>query len=79
MWLQPRTALIAVLFFGLNPGLLYMQTTAMNEPLFLAEMIWAVVLIIEYGRALEADETKRAAKLLIIAPAWFSWRGIYAL
>ncbi|HEX3472479.1 MAG TPA: glycosyltransferase family 39 protein [Silvibacterium sp.] len=64
-WLQPGTALIAVLFFGLNPGLLYMQTTAMNEPLFLAEMIWAVVLIIEYARALEGDEAKRAAKLLI--------------
>ena len=67
LWLHPRSALIAALFFGLNPGLLYMQTTAMNEPLFLAEMIWAVVLIIEYGRALEADETKRAAKLLICA------------
>ncbi len=67
LWLPPRAALIAVLFFGLNPGLLYMQTTAMNEPLFLAEMIWAVMLIIEYGRALEADETKRAAKLLICA------------
>jgi len=65
LWLPPRTALIAVLFFGSNPGLLYMQTTAMNEPLFLAEMIWAVVLIIEYGRALEADEAGRAAKLLI--------------
>ena len=64
-WLQPRTALLAVVFFALNPGLLYMQTTAMNEPLFLAVMIWAVVLIIEYGRALEADETRRAVQLLI--------------
>ncbi len=64
-WLQPRTALIAVVFFALNPGLLYMQTTAMNEPLFLAVMIWVVVLIIEYGRALEAHETRRAAQLLI--------------
>jgi hypothetical protein len=65
LWVEPRSALIAVLFFGLNPGLLYMQTTAMNEPLFLAEMIWAVVLIVEYGRALDEDETSRAAKLLI--------------
>ena len=67
LWIKPRSALVAVLFFGLNPGLLYMQTTAMNEPLFLAEMIWAVVLIVEYGRALDADETSRAAKLLISA------------
>ncbi|HZD50017.1 MAG TPA: glycosyltransferase family 39 protein, partial [Silvibacterium sp.] len=65
LWCGPRVALIAVLFFGLNPGLLYMQTTAMNEPLFLAEMIWAVLLLIEFGLALEADETERAARLLI--------------
>src|SRR3984885_7912631 len=28
-----------------------MATTAMNEPLFLAEMIWAVLLIVEFQRA----------------------------
>jgi Dolichyl-phosphate-mannose-protein mannosyltransferase len=67
LWVQPRSALVAVLFFGLNPGLLYMQTTAMNEPLFLAEMIWAVLLVVEYGRALEQDELEQAAKLLIAA------------
>jgi len=67
LWVQPRSALVAALFFGLNPGLLYMQTTAMNEPLFLAEMIWAVALIIEYERALRADEIERSAKLLFCA------------
>jgi hypothetical protein len=67
LWVSTPSALVAVAFFGLNPGLLYMQTTAMNEPLFLAEMIWAVVLIIEFGRALEAGEMDRASKLLIIA------------
>jgi len=67
LWVQPRTALIAPLFFGLNPGLLYMQTTAMTEPLFLAEMIWAVVLIVEFERALDKDEIGRAAKLLVVA------------
>jgi hypothetical protein len=65
LWVSPRNALVAVVFFGLNPGLLYMQTTAMNEPLFLAEMIWAVVLIVEFGRALEARETELASRLLI--------------
>jgi hypothetical protein len=65
LWVGPRSALVAVLFFGLNPGLLYMQTTAMNEPLFLAEMVWTVVLIVEFGRALETSELKLAAKLLI--------------
>ncbi len=67
LWVLPGSALVAVLFFALNPGLLYMQTTAMNEPLFLAEMIWAVLLIVEYGRALQADEIGRAAKLLVSA------------
>ena len=65
LWVLPGSALVAVLFFALNPGLLYMQTTAMNEPLFLAEMIWAVLLMVEYGRALQAAELERAAKLLI--------------
>ena len=38
-------AWLAVAFFALNPGLLYFSTTAMTEPLFLAEMIWAALLI----------------------------------
>ena len=65
LWISPLSALVAAVFFGLNPGLLYMQTTAMNEPLFLAEMIWAVVLIVEFGRALDAGEMELAPKLLI--------------
>ena len=54
MWLSVPAAMVVVAFYGLNPGLLYMATTAMNEPLFLAEMIWAVLLIVEFqqiGRA----------------------------
>jgi hypothetical protein len=65
-WMDLPAALVAVLFYGLNPGLLYMATTAMTEPLFLAEMIWAVVLIVLYQRA-EATKDSSAARLLIIA------------
>ena len=65
LWVSPLSALVAAVFFGLNPGLLYMQTTAMNEPLFLAEMIWVVVLTVEFGRTLDADEMGLAPKLLI--------------
>jgi hypothetical protein len=65
MWLQPGTALIAVAFYALNPGLLYMQTTAMTEPLFLAEMIWSVLLLVEHVRTLKAGEFHRASRLLI--------------
>lgn len=65
LWLKPQPAIVALLFFALNPGLLYAQTTALNEPLCLAEMIWAVVLLVEYLRALDRNEIDRAAKLLI--------------
>ncbi len=57
MWLDMPAAVVVVAFYGLNPGLLYMATTAMTEPLFLAEMIWAVLLIVQYERAL-ADEAE---------------------
>jgi hypothetical protein len=69
MWLQAGAATIAAVFYGLNPGLLYMQTTAMTEPLFLAEMIWATLLLAEFCRSLsggegEAADERRAARLL---------------
>jgi 4-amino-4-deoxy-L-arabinose transferase-like glycosyltransferase len=77
LWLSAGTAAVAVLFYGLNPGLLYMQTTAMTEPLFLAEMIWAALLLAEFCRAVgrvaknnashsTGDKSdRRAARLLI--------------
>jgi len=68
MWLDMPAAVVVAAFYGLNPGLLYMATTAMTEPLFLAEMIWAVLLIVQYQRALVAPEpTERTqpSRLLI--------------
>ena len=44
-----------------------MQTTAMTEPLFLAEMIWSALLIAEHGRALKAGDEKRASRFLVVA------------
>ncbi len=44
-------SLLAALFFALNPGLLYLGTTAMTEPIFLAELVWAAVFVAEHGRA----------------------------
>jgi hypothetical protein len=64
LWLKPRPSLIALLFFALNPGLLYAQTTALNEPLCLAEMIWAVIFLVEYLRALDRNDVDRAVRLL---------------
>ena len=45
-------AYLAAAIFALNPNLLYMQTTAMNEPLYLAFFIWAIVYFDEWFRAL---------------------------
>jgi len=61
---------VVVAFYGLNPGLLYMATTAMTEPLFLAEMIWAVLLIVQCQRALldpDSPGGPSAGQLLIRA------------
>ena len=45
--LVPRWALAATVFYALNPNLLYLATTAMTEPLFLALLIWMTLLTVE--------------------------------
>ncbi|HLI03057.1 MAG TPA: hypothetical protein VKU93_02195 [Terracidiphilus sp.] len=37
--------------YALNPNLLYLQTTAMNEPIFLAFFVWSLVYLDEFLRA----------------------------
>ncbi|HZP05517.1 MAG TPA: hypothetical protein VFB43_11495 [Terracidiphilus sp.] len=61
-WLQPPAAALALAFFALNPNLLYLQTTGMTEPLFLCEMIWTVVWLVEWRASLD-DDPKRAGRL----------------
>ncbi len=48
----PLWALVATAFFGLNPNLLYLSTTAMTEPLFLAITVWQILLATEALTAL---------------------------
>jgi hypothetical protein len=67
MWLSMPAALVVVAFYGLNPGLLYMSTTAMTEPLFLAEMIWAVLLVVQFQRAPEPRLLLAAGLVLVCA------------
>jgi 4-amino-4-deoxy-L-arabinose transferase-like glycosyltransferase len=64
-WMDAQFAAIAALFYGVNPGLLYFSTTAMTEPLFLAEMIWAAVLLVEFARSVRDAAATRPAKLLV--------------
>ncbi len=42
-------AWFAALAFGLNPNLLYLQSTAMTETLYLALFIWATVYLADFG------------------------------
>jgi hypothetical protein len=60
-WLDPAPAAIALVFFALNPNLLYLQTTAMTEPLFLCEFVWIVVWLVEWRAALD-DENSPVAQ-----------------
>jgi len=55
-WLQPLEAAVALAFFALNPNLLYLQTTAMTEPLYLCEMVWVSVWLVEWRSSLDGEK-----------------------
>ena len=63
-WLMPIPAAIALAFFVLNPNLLYLQTTAMTEPLFICEMVWTSVWLVEWRAALDFDNENAGNGLL---------------
>jgi hypothetical protein len=68
-WLCPAPAALALIFFALNPNLLYLQTTAMTEPLFLCEFIWIVVWLVEWRSHLDDDPQPKVCGLQGIAIA----------
>ncbi len=68
-WLRWPAALVGLALFALNPNLLYLQTTAMTEPLFLCEMIWLAVWLVEWHAALGNDENGAARLLRLICLA----------
>jgi 4-amino-4-deoxy-L-arabinose transferase-like glycosyltransferase len=68
-WLPPASAGLALAFFAANPNLLYLQTTAMTEPLFLCETIWLAVWLVEWRVSLDADSQSSARLLWLIAAA----------
>jgi hypothetical protein len=54
---RPRVAAwVAALIYAANPNLIYLQATAMTEPLYLALFIWAVVYFAEFCRADRGSE-----------------------
>jgi hypothetical protein len=66
-WLLAPAAMVALAFYALNPNLLYLQTTAMTEPLFLCEMIWLAVWLVEWRAALNNNPPLAAHRLIYIA------------
>jgi hypothetical protein len=79
--LVPRWALAATAFYALNPNLLYLATTAMTEPLFLALLIWTTLVTIECVDAIRAAEHSRVSRhlvglgLLVIASVFTRYDG----
>lgn len=58
-------AWLAAAIFALNPNLIYLQTTAMTEPLYLAFFIWSVALFAGAIRKCIAGEAARGNLLLV--------------
>lgn len=59
-----RTAAwIAAIVYGANPNLIYLQTTAMTEPLYLALFIWAVVYFSEFVESAAGHDLRPSSSL----------------
>ncbi len=58
-------AWLATAIFALNPNLIYLQTTAMTEPTYLALFIWAVVFSSDAIKGCAAGETRKANSSLV--------------
>jgi hypothetical protein len=56
-------AWMAALIYGLNPNLLYIQSTAMTETLYLALFIWTVVFFSEFAVAAGIDPHRASRSL----------------
>ncbi|MGH9569989.1 MAG: hypothetical protein ACRD4F_10130 [Candidatus Angelobacter sp.] len=76
------TAWIAALIYALNPNLIYMQSTAMTESLYLAFFIWAVVYFSAFTLTLQTEPASArkslekcamsvAAAMLVRYDGWF--------
>jgi hypothetical protein len=68
-------AWVAAIVYGANPNLIYMQSTAMGESLYLAFFVWAVVFFAEFARGKGNALTKcglcLAAACLTRYDGWF--------
>src|SRR6266581_218321 len=58
-------AWLATAIFALNPNLIYLQTTAMTEPVYLALFIWTVVFLSDAIKGCATGETRKANSSLV--------------
>jgi hypothetical protein len=61
-----RWAFVATAFYALNPNLLYLATTAMTEPLFLALLIWMTLVAMECVTAIRVGKHGAVGRRLIV-------------
>src|SRR5258706_10177544 len=50
----------AAILYAANPNLIYMQSTAMGESLYLAFFMWSVVYFAEFARQEDSDKARRS-------------------
>jgi len=67
IWLPPSAAALTLAFYAANPNLLYLQTTAMTEPLFLCEMVWTTLWLVEWRTNIDGDPAKTNRRQALIA------------
>ena len=65
--MPPNWAFAATAFVALNPNLLYLATTAMTEPLFLALFVWSTVTTLEAADALRTAKLHIASVRMIVS------------
>ena len=63
---------LAVLLFAGNPNLVYLQTTAMTESLYLALFVWAMVYLSEFASATKEGKRHEASRALIKSGVLFA-------
>jgi hypothetical protein len=64
-WGTRFTAWFATAIFALNPNLIYLQTTAMTEPVYLALFIWAAVFFSDSVRGTETPADAQSKSRLV--------------
>lgn len=60
-------AFVATAFLALNPNFLYLSTTAMTEPLFLALLLWSTGITLEAAEALRDNKLHTARVRMLVS------------